>query len=55
MIKGDLDMMKEVVVGGINIKGALRKEVGKGGILLIRIIMRMVMVMDMLELDRIGN
>jgi len=44
-------MMKEVVVGGINIRGAPPKEVGKGGIN--RILM--VMVMVMLELDQIGN
>jgi hypothetical protein len=38
-------------VGGINIKGVLRKEAGKGGIILIRIHR----VRVMLELDQIGN
>jgi len=42
-------MMKEVVVGGINIRGAPPKEVGKGGINHILIVIRM------LELDQIGN
>jgi hypothetical protein len=45
-------MMKvEVVVGGINIKGALQKEVGKGGINRILILR----VTVMLEQDQIGN
>lgn len=52
MIRVDLDMLKvKVEEVGINIKGALRKEVGKGGIKRIH----MVIIMVMLELDQIGN